>query len=114
MEHLSLIISSVWISNSIRALLLVCAGYFVAKIVTRVVESTLQESISKHHRILALRVLYWGVFSLFLVSALNQLGFELSVLLGAAGILSVAVGFAFANLRFKSYFRTVCTQRTLF
>lgn len=37
---------------------------------------------------------YYLVLTLFLISALHELGFNLSVLLGAAGILSVAIGFA--------------------
>src|SRR5690606_30335305 len=37
---------------------------------------------------------FYGLFILFFMSALKELGFEIGVLLGAAGVLSVAVGFA--------------------
>ncbi len=40
------------------------------------------------------RVSFYGVAGLFAASALTELGFELGVLLGAAGILTVAIGFA--------------------
>ena len=40
------------------------------------------------------RAVYYLLLGLFLVSALHELGFSLSILMGAAGILSVAVGFA--------------------
>lgn len=40
------------------------------------------------------RVAFYGIAGLFAASALTELGFELSVLLGAAGILTVAIGFA--------------------
>ena len=37
---------------------------------------------------------FYGIAGLFTASALMELGFDLSVLLGAAGILTVAIGFA--------------------
>ena len=40
------------------------------------------------------RIAFYGIAGLFAASALTELGFELSVLLGAAGILTVAIGFA--------------------
>ena len=40
------------------------------------------------------RVTFYGVAGLFTASALMELGFDLGVLLGAAGILTVALGFA--------------------
>lgn len=40
------------------------------------------------------RVSFYGIAGLFAASALVELGFELGVLLGAAGILTVAIGFA--------------------
>src|SRR5262249_54810678 len=43
---------------------------------------------------LAGQISFYTVFVLFLFATLDQLGFDLSVLLGAAGIFSVAIGFA--------------------
>jgi len=40
------------------------------------------------------RASFYGIAGLFTASALMELGFDLSVLLGAAGILTVAIGFA--------------------
>jgi small-conductance mechanosensitive channel len=40
------------------------------------------------------RVTFYGIAGLFAASALMELGFDLGVLLGAAGILTVALGFA--------------------
>ncbi|RJR18450.1 MAG: mechanosensitive ion channel family protein [Desulfobacteraceae bacterium] len=40
------------------------------------------------------RVIYYLLLMLFMVSALRELGFSLGALLGAAGVLSVAIGFA--------------------
>lgn len=40
------------------------------------------------------RMTFYGIAGLFVASALMELGFDLGVLLGAAGILTVAIGFA--------------------
>ncbi len=40
------------------------------------------------------RVAYYGILLLFGISAMRQLGFDFAVLLGAAGIVTVAIGFA--------------------
>ncbi|HEY7818918.1 MAG TPA: mechanosensitive ion channel family protein, partial [Vicinamibacteria bacterium] len=49
---------------------------------------------SAQHAMLGRRVIYFLVVGLAFVSALRELGLDLGVLLGAAGVVSVAVGFA--------------------
>jgi small-conductance mechanosensitive channel len=49
---------------------------------------------SGHHVQLMRRLVFYGVLGLFVASALRELGFSLAVLMGAAGVLTVAVGFA--------------------
>ncbi|RMF77299.1 MAG: mechanosensitive ion channel family protein [Nitrospirae bacterium] len=78
----------------LRAGLLLVAGLAAAKLVAVAVARGLGRHLGVHHQALLRRVTYWGVLALFVVAALHQLGFDLGVLLGAAGILSVAVGFA--------------------
>ena len=78
----------------VRAAALVAAGFVVASVVTRNVRRFMPKHISAHHATLMTRLFYWVILGLFLASALRQLGFSLSVLLGAAGVLSVAIGFA--------------------
>lgn len=78
----------------LRAALLVIAGLVAAKLVAAGLARGLRRHFGVHHQALLRRVSYWGVMALFLMAALHQLGFDLGVLLGAAGILSVAVGFA--------------------
>jgi len=48
--------------------------------------------ISQQH--LFARIAYYGIMLLFGISAMRQLGFDFAVLLGAAGIVTVAIGFA--------------------
>ncbi|MFC1796052.1 mechanosensitive ion channel family protein [Pseudomonadota bacterium] len=54
----------------------------------------MRDRLSPHHIALTQRLLFYSIFILFGVSALHQLGVNLGVLLGAAGILSIALGFA--------------------
>jgi small-conductance mechanosensitive channel len=53
-----------------------------------------QGKLDNHTIIILRRSAFWLIFALFFTSALHQMGFKISVLLGAAGIVSVAVGFA--------------------
>lgn len=77
-----------------RAAALVAAGFLLATVVARSVHKVMPKHVSAHHLTIVRRLVYWVVLGLFLASALRQLGFSLSVLLGAAGVLSVAIGFA--------------------
>ena len=78
----------------VQAALLVLAGLVVASLVARTTFKVMLRYLGIHHSTLFKRLLYWVVLSLFLASALRQMGFSLGVLLGAAGVLSVAIGFA--------------------
>ena len=50
--------------------------------------------VSPQQAILIRRITFYGLGTLVVLSALRQLGLDLSLLVGAAGILTVAVGFA--------------------
>lgn len=78
----------------VRAAILIVGGFLVAALVARASYRMMNRHFSPHHSTLIKRLLYWLVLGLFLASALRQLGFSLGVLLGAAGVLSVAIGFA--------------------
>lgn len=78
----------------IRAALLLLAGAVLARLLQHLINRTpLANGASLPVRIIR-STAGWVVFSLFAIAALHQLGFKLSVLLGAAGIFSVALGFA--------------------
>ena len=78
----------------VRAVLLVAAGLVVARLLGRALHGLAEGRLERQQAVLLRRFTQYLVVSLFAVAALHQLGFNLSVLLGAAGILSVAVGFA--------------------
>lgn len=78
----------------VRAILLIVGGLIVAKIVAGLVRRMASGRLELAQEALLRRVTYYLVLGLFCVAALHQLGFNLGVLLGAAGVLSVALGFA--------------------
>ena len=77
-----------------KALLILIVGYFVAKIASTAVLRIDFSNLGPHGKVQLKRAVFYGIFILMLFSALRELGFDLSVVLGAAGILSVAIGFA--------------------
>ncbi len=78
----------------VRASLLLLAGFVIASLVSRIPRRVMSGHFSPHHVMLARRFSYYLILALFIASALSELGFSLGVLLGAAGVLSVAIGFA--------------------
>ena len=78
----------------VRAALYLSAGYILGKYLSLLVSRMIGSNVSQHHRLLLKRLVFYVIAGLFLVSALRELGFKLSVLIGAAGIVTVAVGFA--------------------
>jgi small-conductance mechanosensitive channel len=80
--------------NLTRALILLAVGVLLANLLSRVTRRLTADRLPPQQAQLARRVVYYLTLALFLIAGLHQLGFQLSVLLGAAGVLSVAVGFA--------------------
>lgn len=78
----------------VLAVLTLVVGLVVGRLAGRALAAILIEPLGTHRTLILRRIVTYGIFSVFTVAALHQLGFELSVLLGAAGILSVAIGFA--------------------
>ena len=78
----------------ITASLIFIIGLFVARTLSSKIEKAALKRLSPHQAMLLRRVIYSLVFILFLISGLQQLGFHFSVLLGAAGVFTVAISFA--------------------
>ncbi len=77
-----------------QALLILLIGLTVARLVARMVSRGLAKRLGIHQSTLVQRVVFYLLAGLIVASALHQMGFKLGVLLGAAGILTVAIGFA--------------------
>jgi small-conductance mechanosensitive channel len=77
-----------------RAAMLLAVGLIAARLASRLPERLMAKRFTPHYIMIGKRAVYYSVLALFVASALSELGFGLSILLGAAGILSVAIGFA--------------------
>jgi len=77
-----------------RAALLVFAGMPVVWGVSRWIRHWVALKYNPQKGLIAGKLVFWPLATIIAVSVLNELGFSLAPLLGAAGILGVAVGFA--------------------
>lgn len=78
----------------LRAIILLVSGLVLATLGSRLVRRLLGEHLSAQALQLTRRGVFYGILALFLASALRELGFSLAVIMGAAGILTVAVAYA--------------------
>lgn len=79
-----------WISSAFLLVL----GIFLASLAARSVTRFMAERSTRHHTVMVRRLVFYLIIILFSVAALREAGFSLDVVLGAAGILTVAIGFA--------------------
>jgi small-conductance mechanosensitive channel len=77
-----------------RALAALVVGLLIARATRGVVGRVARERLDEQHAMIVQRALYWAIVLLALGTALRQVGFDLSVVMGAAGVLTVAIGFA--------------------
>jgi small-conductance mechanosensitive channel len=82
------------ILSLVQAILLLVVGWITARALSATVVRIIRDRTETHQAILIRRAVYYPVLLLFLAAGLNQVGFNLGVLLGAAGVLTVAIGFA--------------------
>jgi small-conductance mechanosensitive channel len=81
----------------IKAVILVIAGFILAPLCSRAAQRLIDRYTSTQHKHLLYKIIYFTVIILFMVCALQQLGFKLSVLLGSAGIITAALAIAAQN-----------------
>ncbi|MBU2875916.1 mechanosensitive ion channel family protein [Marinobacter salexigens] len=79
-----------WLSSGFLLVL----GIVLASLAARSVSRMMVKRSSRHHTVMVRRLVFYIIFLLFGVAALREAGFSLDVVLGAAGILTVAIGFA--------------------
>lgn len=78
----------------IQAILLMVVGYCIARLLANSMRPLLDKRVSAHQAMLIGRFAFYSIFALFFASAIQHLGFQIGTLLGAAGILTAAIGFA--------------------
>lgn len=80
--------------GALRAILTVALGVVGGRVLAAGAVRVVNSRLDAHRAMILRRIVFYLVLGLAVATALNQLGFKLGVLLGAAGILSVALGFA--------------------
>ncbi|HQW53686.1 MAG TPA: mechanosensitive ion channel family protein [Acinetobacter sp.] len=82
------------LSEILVAIILCTIGFLIARFVSNSFIRTIGSRFNAHQRLLWRRGIFYFIFLLFIMASLREAGFKLSVFLGAAGILTVALGFA--------------------
>ena len=78
----------------VRAGATLILGFTAAHLLRTAMGSVLDRRTSAQHAMLGRKIFYYVVVGLAFVSALRELGLDLGVLLGAAGLVTVAMGFS--------------------
>lgn len=76
------------------ALALGLIGFLIARFVSNTFIRTIGTRFNAHQKLVWRRGIFYFIFLIFVMASLKEAGFKLSVFLGAAGILTVALGFA--------------------
>lgn len=76
------------------AVVLCFIGFLFARVVSNTFIRTIGHKFNAHQRLVWRRGIFYFIFLIFVMASLKEAGFKLSVFLGAAGILTVALGFA--------------------
>jgi len=82
------------IGGWIRALLILLIGIPLVRVLSGALYRMIRAAMGEHGAVTLRRVVFYGLATVIVMTALRELGFNLGVLLGAAGVLSVALGFA--------------------
>jgi small-conductance mechanosensitive channel len=78
----------------LRALLYVIAGFVLARLASRIVQRVFRQKPNRQLEMLVRRGVFSVILGVFMIAALGELGFNTTVLVAMAGILTVALGFA--------------------
>lgn len=92
LDELKGLITREHVLNIFSSIVIVFVGLFVARRTNKPIDRLTH--LDTQQRIVFGKFARYGVLALTAAAALNQLGFDLKVVLGAAGVLTVAVGFA--------------------
>lgn len=80
--------------GAVRGMVVLVGGLIFARLAAAAVAHALAARATPQQQMLARRLTSYTIIALVVAATLREFGFDLSVLVGAAGILTVAVGFA--------------------
>ena len=82
------------VSLGIRVILILAIGIPLIKLIRKLVQRLVRDKLSAQSEQLIIKTVYYVSILILTVSVLNEFGFKLSALLGAAGVFGVAIVFA--------------------
>ncbi|HQO46821.1 MAG TPA: mechanosensitive ion channel family protein [Candidatus Cloacimonas sp.] len=82
------------ISLIIRVILILVIGIPLIRLIRSITKRIVKDRLSPQSEQLVVRSVYYVAVLILLITLLNEFGFRLSAILGAAGIFGVAIGFA--------------------
>ncbi len=82
------------ISLFVRVVLILAIGIPVIGFIKKIIARLIKDRLSLQAEVLIVRTVSYVLFLIILVMVLNEFGFKISALLGAAGVFGVAIGFA--------------------
>lgn len=94
MENTLEILGRYQVLTYLQAVMIIIVGGVLAKIIARVFHRYFRDRIDRQSALIVKKLLFYVLFLLVIFSALDHIGIDLKVLLGAAGIFTVALGFA--------------------
>ncbi len=87
-------IALIYSGNIIRIILLIFVGIPILRWCSRLFLSLCSSRFSHHSCVLLDRIIFYGGLICIAVAILHEFGFNLTALLGAAGVFGIAIGFA--------------------
>src|SRR4030042_361504 len=81
-------------TKGIRIAVYVFGGFLVVRLLVSVVQRFIMKKATLQRRMVARKIIVYSGFVIVLMTVLAELGVKLTGLLGAAGIVGIAVGFA--------------------
>ncbi len=94
MDQITALLADDRVMQWLRVALIVVVGLVLARLAARIVYRATHVPMGEHRATLLRRLVFYALLVLVAMTALRELGFSLGVVLGAAGVLSVALGFA--------------------
>ncbi|MDD2229622.1 MAG: mechanosensitive ion channel family protein [Candidatus Cloacimonetes bacterium] len=82
------------INLAVRIVLILVIGIPLVRLVRNLIRKLVKDRLSAQSEQLVVRAVYYLCILILMVSILNEFGFKLSALLGAAGVFGIAIGFA--------------------
>jgi small-conductance mechanosensitive channel len=94
----TILYGNVTIFHFLLGILIIGSSFLIARTATLSLRRFLREKVQREFLEIVIKVAYYGIIVLAFIIALPMLGFQLSGLLVAGGVIGIAIGFASQNI----------------